>query len=183
MNRIEMSFVEFHNPFFMQGTNLGTKLFAKQKNATLFYDLDHSFMIITFKGRVALVPSTNIISMDVIDYSSLDITPPHPVIHVPQMSIPSEDGNSIPMSDEAQAAMQHRKEVRERSANSNKAPSMQETNNSLIQASRNAALGMKHPQIDNPTKPAQGQTGKNKIMSHAQLKAQIAQEAKDVKPA
>ena len=71
MRKIKISFAELHNPLFMQGTNLGTKIIAAQKNAVLTYDFDDQLLMIEFKGKVSLVPSTNVASMDALNASEL----------------------------------------------------------------------------------------------------------------
>lgn len=59
-------------------------------------------------------------------------------------------------------------------------PATPTQNDLLIQQSRQAAMGIKvNAQIEDPTRPREGSTGKPKAISHAQLKTQIAKEMKE----
>ena len=97
-----------------------------------------------------------------------------------QVPYPSFDPN------DTEAAARHRELVRAASANSNRAQNAAQQNDFLIQEARNQAMGLKHP----TTSKAQVQTaqqvgelaavtGKPKAISHAAMKAQVAQEMKD----
>lgn len=182
MPKFALSYVEFHNNFFMQGTNLGNKVNAAQRGAVLLYDTDRSLVWIQFKGKLSFIPLTNIVSADVVDASAMDADLPTPKVE----ATPARRGRPPKTEPEAidpnDAAAIHRAEVRARSATANvAAPTVQ--NDLLIQQSRSAAMGMKHPnpaQVQTPTQPTQGANvaGKPKAISHAQLKTQIAQEMK-----
>jgi len=151
MRKIKISFAELHNPLFMQGTNLGTKIIAAQKNAVLTYDFDDQLLMIEFKGKISLVPSTNVASMDALNASELmekeEITG-HPAV--------ARSKREKPMDAQVQAA-------REASANAFKPGS------DVNVVSQSDALIQQNKQIMGGAKGNVTITGKPKAISHAQI--------------
>lgn len=153
MRKIKISFAELHNPLFMQGTNLGTKIIAAQKNAVMTYDFDDQLLIIEFKGKVSLIPSTNVASMDALNASELmekeEVTG-HP-------AVARAKRERTQMDEQVLAA-------REASANAFK-PSADvhvvSQSDALIQQNKQLLGGAKGATV----------TGKPKAISHAQISA------------
>jgi len=189
MAKIPLSYIELHNPMFMQGSNLGSKISAKARGAKLYFDTELSVVWIDFKDKVAFVPMSNIASGDMLDPQSIVLEEPATKTAPPAITrarkagkedvavtIAQAESNPIEMTD----AEAHRAEVRARSANAHKAIPQPETqSDALIQQSRAVASGQ--VQVSDPTRPANGLTGvqvKPKAISHAQLKAQVAAETK-----
>ncbi len=197
MPKYPLTFVEFHNPLFMNGTNLGNKLNGPFRGATLLMDDDRQVVWVHYKGKTAFVPLASVASADAVTIPD-DVTeamglntpqelsgppavkrgrgrPPMepiatPSIPVEAVPMPTHDPNDMV------AAAEHRARVRAASANANKPQFVGQQNDDLIQASRAAAMGIKH------NKGAQVQTaqqvgeaasvvGKKKPLSHAELKA------------
>lgn len=65
--KLTVSFVELHNPLFMQGTNLGNKIKADQRHADMEFDTETKLLTIEFKDKLSIVPDSNIVSMDLLD--------------------------------------------------------------------------------------------------------------------
>ncbi len=69
MSKIELRFAELHAPLFIsdekhQGKNFGMKLdHVKHRGIKLEYDRDAQELLVTWEGREAIVPLTNVISM------------------------------------------------------------------------------------------------------------------------
>lgn len=63
--KIEMTFVELHNPLFLGGVNWGNKLQPKTGKGILelVYDRSNQELLITFGKFQCIVPSSNIASM------------------------------------------------------------------------------------------------------------------------
>jgi len=63
--KIEMTFVELHNPLFLGGVNWGNKLTPKSGKGSLelIYDRAAQELLITFGKFQCIVPSSNIASM------------------------------------------------------------------------------------------------------------------------
>lgn len=204
MAKLELGFIEMHNPMFMQGSNMGTRIKAKERGARLFLDTELSLVWVHFKGKVAFVPLANIATGDLMEQLDAPLTElPQPAHRAPaaiaraqayqseyqEPSYPDHDPEDL------EAAAAHRARVRAASMNSNR-PQASVQNDMLIQQSRMAAMGMKqhavNPQVSNPTQPAMGQTGiptpnvqaapklrgRPKAISHAgavaQMKAELA---------
>ena len=163
---------------------------------------------IYFKGKYTAIGASNVASYDfkevpkdVIEYLGMnqaviaDAPTGPPAIARARRSIPAPQAmeppqvyaEPVPMPDfdpnDAEAAAKHRALVRAASANANR-PTLVAQNDDLVQAARNQAMNLKQP------KSAQVQTaqqvgavtavaGKPKAISHAQLKAQAAAEAKE----
>lgn len=153
MARINLSFVEVHNPLFVNGTNLGTKINVAQRQAIAQYDTEISCLRLYFKGKTTLVPSSNIASMDAIEEQApAQVAQPETVLppalakrrgRPPKEAEPEQKpiGDPVDPNDE-QAA--HRAAVRAASANSNVAPpNVSAQTDALIQQARMQALGIK----------------------------------------
>lgn len=66
--KIELEFAELHNPLFLSGSNLQMKLIpgtAKhgKEGLTLFYDREEKELLVYYKDRMAIIPSSNVSSM------------------------------------------------------------------------------------------------------------------------
>lgn len=150
MTKIALSFVSLHNPLFMQGVNLGQRINTHMKSVKLDFDVEKKLLYIQFKGKVCLVPDSNVESMDVIDPAQLGIEiTPDPIAAMPQGPV-----TGIPRVDSVQSKLI-------------------EQNRALL------AGGKPSAQVSDPTRPVEGMTGvtgKRKIISHAELKQQMAAE-------
>lgn len=61
---IPIKFAELHNPLFLNGTNLQLKLDPKHRpELVLVYDRTEKELIVFYKEALAIVPSTNVASM------------------------------------------------------------------------------------------------------------------------
>ena len=195
MPKYQLSFMEVHNPLFMQGSNLGTKIIPAQKNAELAYDDDRSVVWVSFKGKITAIPLSNVASVDfattpddILDFfsgtaSTVDTAHlPAAIARKKREQEIVQTAETFDSADESPEA--HRARVRAASANANRVQPIQATSSSLIQESRATALGMKvsKAQVSDPTRPKTGTTGRVKPISHAQLNAQMAKEAKEVDP-
>lgn len=61
---IQLDFAELHNPLFLNGTNLQMKLDPKNKQGlSLTYDRTEKELIVTYNGKIAIVPASNVSSM------------------------------------------------------------------------------------------------------------------------
>jgi hypothetical protein len=181
---IPVTFAELHGNLFMQGSNLTSKINAAQRGAKLVLDTELGVIWIKFKGKVSLIPLANTASLDAVvpeelmvelGFNEEPLSGPPAVRRGKQKA---QEEWEEPLTDEDA----HRAAVRLASATSNKAPSIAQTD-TLIQETRGKAMGFKDAQVSNPTQPTTGASvvGKTKALSHAQLRAQVAQEAKDVK--
>ncbi len=62
--KLEIEFAELHNPLFLAGTNLQMKLDpTKRTGLKLEYDRAEKELLVTYNGRMAIVPSANVSSM------------------------------------------------------------------------------------------------------------------------
>lgn len=202
MNRfIALTFIETHTPLLMGGVNFPNKIILKTKAAEAMLDTQMSVCWIRFKGETSIVPMSNVAHIKPLISSDDE---DQVFVPVPKKELPTEEvagpiavrrgrkptirTSEQPPEDPFQAydpndeesAAKHREAVRAASANSNK-PVQTIQNDLLIQQARGQALGFKTAQVSDPTKPANGLTGvqgKPKAISHAQLKTQLAQEAK-----
>ena len=85
--KLELCWAELHNPCFLGGTNLGTKLNGKggagyRTGLKMEFDYDTRQMAITWNGETGLVPEANIAMM--IDAKQLPVTKPVSVPAVPK---------------------------------------------------------------------------------------------------
>jgi hypothetical protein len=55
MPRIEVTYVEFSEPFFMMGTNFGNKIVPSQKGAKAYYDEDKQLFFFVYKGDLQIM--------------------------------------------------------------------------------------------------------------------------------
>lgn len=207
MPKHPLRFIELHSPFFMQGSNLGTKIDAAQRGAKLILDDERQVVWVRFKGKVSFIPLPSIASADALEVPKdiqdlFEISSAAPEIlatdapkrrgrppaqpAMPQAPLPSPTQVPYPDFDpnDEQAAAKHREMVRAASANSNRPEFRGPQNDDLIQAARMTAMGLKHqPSAQVQTAQQVGQTagvtGKRKVMSHGELKAQVAREAKE----
>lgn len=211
MPKHALSFLDLHNPFFMNGSNLGNKINAAQRGAKLLLDDERQVVWVYFKNKVSFIPLASVASADAVDVpedvqallgvpkpevAQEDISGPpavvrarrgRPPLHQPEpqayapaptVPYPDFDPNDI------DAAARHRELVRAASANANKPQYAGPQNDDLIQQTRNAAMGMKlqrTAQVQSAQQVGQtaAVTGKRKVMSHAELAAQVAKEAKE----
>lgn len=193
----ELSFIELHNPFFMQGSNMGTKINAAQKGAKLLLDDTRYGVWIYYKQKVAFVPLASVASIDLTEIpgdvkTALHFEEPKKaaaaIKHMAptQPVVPMYQPEPVPMPDfdpsDAVAAAAHKSMVRAASMNTHRsAPIVQ--NDQLIQEARNTAMGMKtHPTAQASTAHQVGQMtnsgtqGKPKPISHQALKASLPKE-------
>lgn len=187
MPKHALSFVELHNQLFMNGSNLGNKVNAAQRGAKLWQDDERGVVWVHFKDRVTAIPLASVASSDFIEIPedikellgiTQEVQPKGPpsvrAKKVEVIELPAYDPND-------HSAEAHRARVRAASANSNRAQPIVQ-NDFLIQEARNHAAGQKSKaQVSNPTMPKEGVSvsPKPKAISHAQLKAQVAAEAKE----
>lgn len=62
--KLDLEFAELHNPLFLAGTNLQMKLDpTKRSGLTLVYDRAEKELLVTYNGKVAIVPASNVSSM------------------------------------------------------------------------------------------------------------------------
>ncbi len=201
MKLYPLSYIQLHNTIHMQGTNLGDKINAAQRNAKLYLDLECQTVWIHFKNKITGIPVTSIACYDTItcpDYVqeaiALDTVvvaqapvgpafvrkaePSTAQIHVP---MPTFDPN------DDEAAAKHREMVRAASANSNRNVPQGAQNDHLIQEARMQAMGVKMNTLQSQVSNAQqvgeqaqnGTRGKRKASSHEQMQMQVAQEMKE----
>lgn len=184
-----LTYVQLHNMINMQGTNLGDKINAAQRGAKLLLDLEFNFVWIYFKGKLSGFPTPSCASMDLAEMPDhvkqvlgLDAVPAQAATgpafarkkaeYVPEAFDPNDD------------AAAHRAAVRAASANSNRANPVIQQTDTLIQTARMEAMGLKShttAQVQNAQQVGESTTvvGKKKALSHAALKAQVTQEAKE----
>jgi len=206
MPKHALSFVELHNQFFMQGSNLGNKINAAQKGAKLLLDDERSVVWVYFKSKVSFIPLASVASADAIEVpqdikdllglnQSIEETKPlgPPAMRRrgrPPLNEPKPDFGPVPYPDfdpnDLEAAARHREKVRAASANAYRPDPQGPMNDHLILEARNAAMGVKqsavnHAQVQSAHQVGEAAsiTGKKKVMSHAELKAQVAAEAKE----
>lgn len=61
---IPLDFAELHNALFLNGSNLQMKLDPKNKQGLiLVYDRTEKELIVTYNGKIAIIPSSNVSSM------------------------------------------------------------------------------------------------------------------------
>lgn len=73
--KIELCFAELHTPLFLGGTNWGHKLDAMKNSKgkiTLFYDRAEKELIVGAAGRIAIIPTSNVVSMTPIEIAEID---------------------------------------------------------------------------------------------------------------
>ncbi len=188
----DLPFVEFYDAFFMQGSNLGNKINAAQRNAKVVYDEERGLVWVHFKGKLSFVPLQSIKSADMKDipedlqkYWAMTTQEAEPTLppSIRRGRKPKEEiTEEFDPTDDAAA---HRARVRAASANANKAePRPVINSDDLIKTTRAAAMGVKlnkSSQVANAQQVGElaSVTGKPKAMTHAQLQAQIASEAKE----
>lgn len=182
MAKHQLSFIELHNQLFMQGSNLGTKIHAVARGATLNLDTELGIVWVQYKGKLSFIPLSNVASADMVDTGAFgfktttdETTAPAAIARARKARL-EQEAEEDP----------HRAAVRAASANSNKPNTLEAQNDYLIQEARAQAAGMKHnkAQVSNPTLPTTGNTGasvagKPKAISHAGMKAQVAAEMKE----
>lgn len=202
---IPVSFAQLHSMILSQGTNLGDK--PTLRGAKLVLDTQLSLLWLYFQGKVSSIPLANVASFDAIvpdgflielGFAAPAVFNPAPVTEETLSGPPAlrkrgrlaATSVSVEYSDPSQpydpndenSALAHREAVRAASANSNRAPAAVLADD-LIQQSRATAMGMKHQKTAQVQTAQQvGQTasvtGKPKVISHAQLQAQVAAERK-----
>jgi hypothetical protein len=65
-NLIKLEFLELHSPLFLAGTNLGVKLDpvkSKHRGLVLEYDRPNQEVLVSFGGKVGIIPFTNVVAM------------------------------------------------------------------------------------------------------------------------
>lgn len=183
-----ISFAQFHNMMHMQGTNLGDKIIAKARGATLLLDLEFQTVWVYYKGKLSGVPTPSIATYDLAEM------PDHVRAELGLDGIEAVESSGPPYArkkaeyipeafDPNDEAAAHRARVRAASANANRPDMAQAQNDLMIQETRNAAMGIKThmtAQVQNAQQVGESPTvtAKKKAISHSQLKAQIAHEAK-----
>jgi hypothetical protein len=179
-----LNFVELHNPLFMQGVNLGTKINATQRQAHLFFDTELGVVWIAFKNKVSFIPLANVASADLADPSVADL-PLDEEQHAPPAIARARREQEIdparyemPDINDPEAMARHREAVRAASANANRPPA--QMFDPLAQQAREQAMAVKlhNAPVSTPmqTKNLSSVTGKHKAISHAELAAQKAAE-------
>ena len=191
--------------FHMQGKNFGARIDIST-GAKVCYDDEAKEIHIYYNGKTSSLSSLSAKNWDyvatpahVAEYfgAQLEAKTEEPVkrgrgrppAHQPEPAIvhqppsvpyPSFDPNDL------EAAARHRELVRAASANSNKNHNSGPQNDYLIQEARNQAMGLKHPttsraQVQTAQQVGESATvvGKKKIVSHAELRTQVAAEAKE----
>lgn len=166
--------MELHNPLFMQGTNLGAKINIVNRPVKLLYDNERHVGVVIFKGKAALIPSSNIASMDVMNLADLKL----------DEVLPEEEGTKLPPAiarsrrkseinldvADPEADPEHVRAVREASANAYKAqPKVETVVNQLVQDNKEILSGNKAPK---PT-AAISVTGKPKSFNREILEAEM----------
>jgi len=171
MAKYPLSFVELHNAFFMNGSNLGNKINAAQRGAKLLLDDERNVVWIFFKQKVSFIPLASVASGDMTDIPQdiqelFGIAKPEdvqaggpPAIARAKRGRPCATEPASPLDsspaiitvpypafdpNDSEAAAKHRELVRAASANSNRASAQGPQNDDLIQKSRATAMGMKH---------------------------------------
>lgn len=62
--KLELKFAELHSPLFLSGTNLQMKLDpSKRHGMSLTYDRTEKELLVEYKGELAIIPTTNVVSM------------------------------------------------------------------------------------------------------------------------
>lgn len=162
MPKHALSFVELHNQFFMQGSNLGSKVNAAQRGAKLLLDDERGVVWVLFKGKVSFIPLPSVASADVVEVpgdvqEALGVIPDPttsqgpPAVARARREAP-ETAQAFPIDvpmphfdpNDADAAAKHRELVRAASANSNRPDNTQAQNDLLIQQARVNAMGIKN---------------------------------------
>lgn len=192
--KIEVTFLDLHNPLFTQGSNLGNKINVAQKGARAVLDTNTGLIWFLYKGRPTFIPLMNTGSGDPILSSEQHIEifgeEAKPALLPPAIARARReailtDALGFDPNDESPEA--HRARVRAASANSNRPNNQLVQTDDLIQTARASAMGMKLPtaQVQNAQQVGEhtGVTGKRKAISHQQMKAQVAQEMKEPTPA
>lgn len=150
--RVKVSFVELHNPLFMVGVNLGNKISASTRHARMEFDIERKLLFIEFKGKVAVLPDSNVCSMDLVNPEEAGFKPEAPVAQ-PKAAAPGPQIDTV-------------------------ATKLAEQTRATLAAKK----GLPTAQVENPTTPTHGTTGltgKRKYMSHEELAAKVAAEAKE----
>lgn len=115
MAKYAVSFCELHNPLFMQGVNLSNKINALTRNAKLEYDTEQHWLVVYFKGKASVVPSSNISSMDLIHLQDAGIELPPaavpPKTHVPQPAVVASNDFLIQQSRNIALGLKHTAQV------------------------------------------------------------------------
>jgi hypothetical protein len=78
MSKIALSYAELHNPLFLSGTNHGQKLQQGAKGIDLQYDRKEKELLVLFNGKLAIIPSSNVASMTLLEL------PKEPVAEIPR---------------------------------------------------------------------------------------------------
>lgn len=205
MPKHPLSFVELHNPMFMQGSNLGNKINAAQKGAKLFLDDDRDGVWIYFKQKLSFIPLSNVATADMVTIpedlkETIGLTETlaeepspsgPPAIARARRGRPPKDAkipsNPVTFSQPAVdldtlSPEERRAAVRAASANAYRPDATQAQNDHLIQEARAQAQGIKlqkTAQVQNAQQvglAASSVTGKPKPISHAELAALKAKE-------
>lgn len=81
-----------HNPLFLSGTNLGSKLPMARQGIKMFYDEDHSRYIVIYNGKGKFVHETNVADAEPVDPKHLGIE-----LEAEKKSPPRVTGQGSPM--------------------------------------------------------------------------------------
>lgn len=197
--------VYFHEgaSFHMSGKNFGTRV-DMTSGAKIVYDREAKEIHISYNGKTSTLSSLSAKNWDYIEtpafiaelFKEEAVKAPEapkrgrgrPPMVAPAPIQTTQSYPEVPMPDfdpnDLEAAAKHRALVRAASANSNKPEFRGPQNDDLIQAARTTAMGLKHQKTAQVQTAQQvgelaGVSGKRKVMSHAELRAQVAKEAKE----
>ena len=181
MSKIDISFLDLHNPLFMNGVNYGNKIDVKQKGGIVYRDSELQCYVAQFKGRAQIIELANVASAGVtnsgdlsLSKEALESTAPPAIAKARRNQAQQQETAQVydPNDESAEA---HRARIRAASAGANRPdPSLRQQDDLLIQESRNAAMGLKHkqPPTAQVSTPTSGVQGKAKNLSHAQTKTE-----------
>ena len=157
----------------MQGTNLGAKINIVNRPIKLLYDNERHVGVVIFKGKAALIPSSNIASMDVMNIADLKLEDELPA---EKTNVPTAIARSRKKADinlevaDENADPDHVRAVREASANAFKPePKVETVENALIKDNREILAGAKTP----APKAGITVTGKPKTFNREALESEM----------
>lgn len=206
MPKHRLSFIELHNQFFMQGSNLGNKINAAQKGAALLLDDERGVVWVYFKGKVSFVPLASVASGDAVEvpedvkeflgiHTPVESGPQGPPAIArakrgrPSVNEPAPDFVKggvpiVPIPDfdpnDLEAAARHRELVRAASANAYRPQPQGALNDHLIQEARNQAMGIKHATISRAQVQTAQQVGETATVTGKKKAISHAELAKQI---
>lgn len=72
--KIELKFAELQTPLFLSGTNHGLKIDNVKRSVRLVYDRAEKELHVLHAGEVAIIPTTNVVSMTPVNSNELGYT-------------------------------------------------------------------------------------------------------------